>query len=63
MAERGDESSEEEATISEDVVVTKYQMAAEIANRKQMHLLCSSFVFSQCLISSDQALPNQLLSN
>ncbi|XP_065888176.1 proliferation-associated protein 2G4-like [Dysidea avara] len=33
MAEKGDESSEEEATISEDVVVTKYQMAAEIANR------------------------------
>ena len=66
MAERGDESSEEEATISEDVVVTKYQMAAEIANRKQMthmRLLCSSFVFSQCPISSDQALFNQLLSN
>jgi len=36
MAEKGDESSEEEATISEDVVVTKYQMAADIANRKQL---------------------------
>lgn len=32
MAERGD-SSDEEATIAEDVVVTKYQMAADMANR------------------------------
>ena len=37
MAERGD-SSDEEPTIAEDVVVTKYQMAAEMANRKRSYL-------------------------
>ena len=36
MAERGD-SSDEEATIAEDVVVTKYQMAADMANRERSH--------------------------
>ena len=33
MAEKGD-SSEEEPTIAEDVVVTKYKMAGDMANRK-----------------------------
>ena len=33
MAERGD-SSDEEPTIAEDVVVTKYKMAGDMANRK-----------------------------
>ena len=37
MAERGD-SSDEEMTIAEDVVVTKYQMAADMANREQSDL-------------------------
>ena len=32
MAERG-ESSDEEPTIAEDVVVTKYKMAGDMANR------------------------------
>ena len=32
MAERGD-SSDEEPTIAEDVVVTKYKMAGDMANR------------------------------
>jgi len=36
MAERGD-SSDEEPTIAEDVVVTKYQMAADMANRKLLY--------------------------
>ena len=34
MAEKGD-SSEEEPTIAEDVVVTKYKMAGDMANRKE----------------------------
>lgn len=34
MAEKGD-SSDEEPTIAEDVVVTKYKMAGEMANRKR----------------------------
>lgn len=33
MAERGDSSSEEEPSIAEDVVVTKYKMAGDMANR------------------------------
>ena len=33
MAERVGSSSEEEETIAQDVVVTKYKMAADIANR------------------------------
>ena len=33
MAERGD-SSDEEPTIAEDVVVTKYKMAGDMANRE-----------------------------
>ena len=37
MAERGD-SSDEEPTIAEDVVVTKYQMAADMANRERSDL-------------------------
>ena len=36
MAERG-ESSDEEPTIAEDVVVTKYKMAGDMANRKCTH--------------------------
>ena len=34
---RGDESGEEEPTIAEDVVVTKYKMAGDMANRKYHH--------------------------
>lgn len=35
MAEKGSESAEEEEpTIAEDVVVTKYKMAGDMANRK-----------------------------
>ena len=34
MAERVD--SEEEETIAQDVVVTKYKMAGDIANREEM---------------------------
>ena len=42
MAERGDSCresccSDEEPTIAEDVVVTKYQMAADMANRKLLY--------------------------
>ncbi len=33
MAEKGD-SSDEEPTIAEDVVVTKYKMAGDMANRE-----------------------------
>ena len=33
MAEKGD-SSDEEPTIAEDVVVTKYKMAGDMANSK-----------------------------
>ena len=35
MAEKG-ESSDEEPTIAEDVVVTKYKMAGDMANSKSM---------------------------
>ena len=35
MAERG-ESSDEEPTIAEDVVVTKYKMAGDMANSKKI---------------------------
>ena len=35
MADRGNESGEEEEpTIAEDVVVTKYKMAGDMANRE-----------------------------
>lgn len=34
MAERSSDSEEEEPTINEDVVVTKYKMAGDMANRK-----------------------------
>lgn len=34
MAEKGD-SSDEEPTIAEDVVVTKYKMAGDMANSKE----------------------------
>lgn len=35
MADKGNDSGEEEeATIAEDVVVTKYKMAGDMANRK-----------------------------
>ena len=38
MAEKGDrDSSDEEPTIADDVVVTKYKMAGEIANRESYH--------------------------
>lgn len=39
MAERGD-SSDEEPTIAEDVVVTKYKMAGDMANREFVYALC-----------------------
>ena len=38
MAERG-ESSDEEPTIAEDVVVTKYKMAGDMANRMSSYSL------------------------
>lgn len=34
MAERRDSGSDEEPTIAEDVVVTKYKMAGDMANRE-----------------------------
>ena len=34
MADRSSDSESEEPTISEDVVVTKYKMAGDMANRK-----------------------------
>jgi hypothetical protein len=34
MAEKGDSSGDEEPTIAEDVVVTKYKMAGDMANSK-----------------------------
>ena len=37
MAEKG-ESSDEEPSIAEEVVVTKYKMAGEIANRKSLQI-------------------------
>lgn len=38
MADRSSDSEEEEPTISEDVVVTKYKMAGDMANRKNVFL-------------------------
>ena len=40
MAERA-ESSEDEHTIAEDVVVTKYKMAGDMANRKSFVVACA----------------------
>lgn len=34
MGDRSSDSEEEEPTISDDVVVTKYKMAGDMANRK-----------------------------
>lgn len=39
MAEKGD-SSDEEPSIAEEVVVTKYKMAGEIANRESRLRVC-----------------------
>ena len=44
MAEKGD-SSDEEPTIAEDVVVTKYKMAGDMANSKYSVCILT-FVFS-----------------
>lgn len=40
MAEKGGESSDEEPTIAEDVVVTKYKMAGDMANSKRVRDSC-----------------------
>lgn len=32
MADRGGDSSEDEPTIAEDIIVTKYKMAGDMAN-------------------------------
>ena len=58
MAERG-ESSDEEPTIAEDVVVTKYKMAGDMANSTSgfpfslllEHTANEGNVFVQCVIS------------
>ena len=42
MAERGD-SSDDEPTIAEDVVVTKYKMAGDMANRESVIAFCLVF--------------------
>lgn len=44
MAEKGD-SSDEEPTIAEDVVVTKYKMAGDMANSKNtcIQVYCSQY--------------------
>ena len=47
MAERGD-SSDEEPTIAEDVVVTKYKMAGDMANR--VFLLYIMLFFSYLIL-------------
>lgn len=45
MADKGSDSGEEEdPTIAEDVVVTKYKMAGDMANRKLKS--CPAFSFS-----------------
>ena len=41
MAEKGD-SSEEELTIAEDVVVTKFKMAGDMANRKEWNTILTA---------------------
>lgn len=38
MGDRSSDSETEEPTISEDVVVTKYKMAGDMANRKSVVL-------------------------
>lgn len=48
MADKGNDSGEEEeATIAEDVVVTKYKMAGDMANRKW------TIVYKRILLSDD----------
>lgn len=47
MADKGNDSAEEEdPTISEDVVVTKYKMAGDMANRKYEQKLNVPRLFS-----------------
>lgn len=47
MADKGNDSAEEEdPTIAEDVVVTKYKMAGDMANRKYEQKLDILRVFS-----------------
>jgi len=47
MADKGNDSAEEEdPTIAEDVVVTKYKMAGDMANRKYEQKLDILWVFS-----------------
>lgn len=47
MADRGNDSAEEEdPTIAEDIVVTKYKMAGDMANRKYEKKLNVLWLFS-----------------
>jgi hypothetical protein len=46
MGDRSSDSETEEPTISEDVVVTKYKMAGDMANRKFVVL----FVYSEAYV-------------
>lgn len=45
MGDRSSDSESEEPTISEDVVVTKYKMAGDMANRKFVFL----FAYFNCV--------------
>ena len=47
MAEKGD-SSDDEPTIAEDVVVTKYKMAGDMANSKTLCIECVLCVTERC---------------
>ena len=51
MADRSSDSESEEPTISEDVVVTKYKMAGDMANRK----FCIAFVYFEPEMRGGQA--------
>lgn len=46
MADKGNDSAEEEdPTIAEDVVVTKYKMAGDMANRKWKYKVFVGWLF------------------
>lgn len=48
MADKGSDSGEEEdPTIAEDVVVTKYKMAGDMANRKYKQCYSDSSIFTK----------------
>ena len=53
MAERGD-SSDDEPTIAQDVVVTKYKMAGDMANSKSVLTLINTAMSKERIMMSYQ---------